>query len=492
MTAPEHVRIAIVGAGFSGLGAAIRLLQSGVDDFAIFEQASEIGGVWRDNRYPGCACDVPAALYSFSFAPNPSWSRKYAGQAEILAYLKRCAREYGVLPHVRFERAIHSAAWDDAARHWRLETPRGPVTADLLIGGMGALHEPKLPAIAGRERFAGPSFHSARWRPSDDVETIDGKRVAVIGTGASAIQIVPNIQPRVQSLTLFQRTAPWIVPRNDRAFRPWEQRLFASVPVAQRLLRTGIYLRNESFFVGFRRPPLMQLVQKPILEYLAYKVRDRELRAKLTPTFTLGCKRILVSDDYLPALTQPNVEVHTGGIREIVPEGIVDQQGELHDVDTIVYATGFEVTSPAFAPHVRGRDGRSLADVWQGSPTAYLGTTVSGFPNLFILTGPNTGLGHNSMVLMIEAQIEMILDAIRALDDMAGARPTLEPRPDVQARFVDAVDTAGAGTVWTAGGCDSWYLDDTGRNSTLWPWSTLAFMWRTRFDPADYIITSVA
>ena len=353
----------------------------------------------------------------------------------------------------------------------------------MIIAGTGALSEPIIPQLPGRERFAGKAFHSAHW---DHDHALAGRRVAVVGTGASAIQIIPNLQREVGKLLVFQRTPAWVVPRFDRAFGPRTQALFERLPISQKLLRASLYLRHESLLVGFRNPAIMRLVERRVLAYLAHVVRDPDLRERLTPHFRLGCKRVLVSSDYLPALTQPNVEVIASAVRELVPEGIVDAEGRTHEVDTIVFATGFRVTDQPFSEHVHGREGRTLAEVWRGSPQAYLGTTVAGFPNFFLLTGPNTGLGHSSMLLMIEAQLELVLGALRELD-RAGTR-TIEPKPEVQRRFVDEVQRGGAGTVWTAGGCQSWYLDETGRNSTLWPWSTYAYMRKAKFERDDYLL----
>jgi cation diffusion facilitator CzcD-associated flavoprotein CzcO len=479
--APRHLHVAIIGAGFSGLGAAIKLLEAGERDLLLFEAADEVGGVWRDNVYPGCGCDVESPLYSFSFAPNPRWSRMFSPQPEILAYLRELAAEFGVLPFVRFGHAIQAARWDAGERRWLLETSRGRFTADVLIAGMGALHEPVVPSLPGAERFAGRAFHSARWDRDCD---LTGKRVAVIGTGASAIQIVPKIQAQVAKLSLFQRTPPWVIPRRDRTFGPVEQRMFEALPLTQKLLRTGIYLRHEAVFVAFRNPKLMRLAERFALAYLAKTVPDPRLRERLRPSFTFGCKRVLLSDDYYPALTQANVELVTAGIREITPTGIVDAEGRAHELDVIIYATGFHVTDPPFAKFVHGRGGRTLAEAWSDGMSAYLGTTVAGFPNMFMLTGPNTGLGHNSMILMIETQLGLIVDALNQLPPGA----VLEPRAGVQARYTEELRRAGEGTVWTAGGCSSWYLDERGRNTTLWPWSTLAFMRRVSFDPQDYLI----
>jgi cation diffusion facilitator CzcD-associated flavoprotein CzcO len=478
----RHLHVAIVGAGFSGIGAAIKLLEAGERDFAVFEAADEVGGVWRDNTYPGCGCDVESPLYSFSFAPNPEWSRMFSPQPEILAYLRRVATDFGVRPFVRFGHAVSDARWDQGKRRWELETSRGRFTADVLIAGMGALHEPIIPEFPGAETFAGRIYHSARW---DRDDPLDGRRVAVIGTGASAIQIVPKLQARVGKLVLFQRTPPWVLPRRDRAFGRREQRLFKSLPVMQKLLRAGIYLRHEVFIVAFRNPWLMTVGERAALAYLARQVPDPVLRKKLEPSFTLGCKRVLLSDDYYPALTQPNVEVVTSGIRAITPTGIVDADGNSHALDTIVYATGFHVNDPPFADRVRGRGGRTLAEAWAGSPEAFLGTTIAGFPNLFLMTGPNTGLGHNSMIIMIEAQLELIMGALK---ELRGGGVSLEPRAAAQARWIEQVRRGNEGTVWLAGGCSSWYLDENGVNSTLWPWTTYAYARRASFDAQDYLI----
>ncbi|MFO7565736.1 MAG: NAD(P)/FAD-dependent oxidoreductase [Enhygromyxa sp.] len=478
----RHFHVVIVGAGFSGIGAAIKLLEAGERDFVVLEAADEVGGVWRDNIYPGCGCDVESPLYSFSFAPNPSWSRMFSPQPEILDYLRRVASDFGVRPFVRFNHQVGDASWDPNKRRWELETSQGRFTADVLIAGMGALHEPIVPELPGAESFAGRAYHSARW---DRDDPIDGRRIAVIGTGASAIQIVPKLQRRVAKLVLFQRTPAWVIPRRDRTFSPLEQRLFRTLPITQTLLRARIYARHEAVIVGFRNPWLMHLVERAVLRYLARQVRDPALREQLTPSFTLGCKRVLLSDDYYPALTQPNVELVTAGIRELTAAGIVDDSGELHELDTIVYATGFRVTDPPFAEHIRGRGGRTLAEVWAGSPEAFLGTTVAGFPNLFLMTGPNTGLGHNSMILMIESQLRLIM---AALEQLRGGGVSLEPRAAAQAAWIEEVRRGNEGTVWTAGGCSSWYLDEHGRNSTLWPWTTYAYGRRARFAADDYLI----
>ena len=483
-----HHHVVIVGTGFGGLGAAIRLRQAGVDDVVLLERADDVGGTWRDNTYPGCACDVQSHLYSFSFAPNPDWSRAFSPQPEIWDYLRRCARDFGVLPLVRFGTAVTGARWDDATRRWRVSTSRGDYTADVLVLATGPLSEPVTPELPGLATFAGPAFHSARW---DHAVPLAGKRVAVIGTGSSAAQFVPAIQPLVAALHVYQRTAPWVMPRRDRPLGARAKRLFRRVPAAQRLARGAIYAARELMVVTFRAPRLMRHAERVARWHLARAVADPALRAKLTPDYTMGCKRIIVSDDYLPALARPNVEVITERIAAVRERSIVDASGVDRATDVIVFGTGFRPTDPPLAPCVRGRDGRSLADVWEGSPRAHLGTTVSGFPNLFLLLGPNTGLGHNSVVLMIEAQLEHLVGAVQHLRATGAA--AVEPTAEAQAAWLADVERRIAGTVWTDGGCHSWYLDRTGRPSALWPDFTWRFRRRVaRFDPDEYLVRGFA
>jgi cation diffusion facilitator CzcD-associated flavoprotein CzcO len=481
--ATPDTQIAIIGSGFGGLGAAIRLRQRGFTDFLIFERASDVGGTWRDNTYPGCACDVQSHLYSFSFAPNPDWSRSYSPQPEIWEYLRRCARDFGVLPRVRFRHEVREAAWDERMQLWRIETSQGTYAARVLVLASGALSEPALPELPGMETFEGRAFHSARW---DHSYNLTGKRVAVVGTGASAVQFVPEIQPLVSKLYVFQRTPPWVMPRTDRALGPGERRLFRRFPAAQRAARYALYLLRELLVLGFRHVPLSKLVERLALRHLERSVPDAELRARLTPNYSIGCKRILVSNDYLPALTRPNVELVTCAVSEVRPHAVVGCDGVEREIDAIIYGTGFRVTDPPLAGHVRGRGGSTLEEVWAGSPRAHAGTTVAGFPNLFLLMGPNTGLGHTSVLIMLEAQIEHLLSALEHMRARGAA--AVEPRAEAQAAYVEEVQKRMTGTVWTAGGCASWYLDRTGRNSTLWPDSTRRFRRRiARLDPAEYV-----
>ncbi|MEH1130468.1 flavin-containing monooxygenase [Micromonospora sp. CPCC 206061] len=479
MATATHVRIAILGAGFGGIGAAIRLRQQGYDDFVILDRGDDVGGTWRDNTYPGCACDVPSHMYSFSFRPNPEWSRSFSPQPEIWEYLRRCVDEHGLERHLRLRHEVSSASWDG---QWVVETSGGTYRCDVLIVAAGPLTEPALPKLPGLETFAGEVFHSARWNHGYDLR---GRQVAVVGTGASAIQFVPEIAPVVERMHVFQRTPPWVLSRVDRPISRLERRLFRAVPPAQRLIRTAIYWAREAQGTGFLYPVVMRFGQGMARRHLRKSIADPALRAKLTPAYTMGCKRVLLSNTYYPALTRDNVELVTDAITEVRPDAVVTADGTARPVDTIIFGTGFHVTDAPVAQLIRGRGGRTLAETWGGSMRAYLGTTVTGFPNLFILLGPNTGLGHNSVVFMIEAQLNHILKALRHLDRHGIS--AIEPTPQAQQAFVSTVDRKMTGTVWLRGGCRSWYLDTNGRNSTIWPGYSWTFRMRTRrFDPADY------
>ncbi len=480
---PTAIPIAIIGTGFAGLAMAIRLKENGIEDFTLFERADELGGTWRDNSYPGCACDVESHLYSFSFAPNPAWSRMFSAQPEIWAYLKAVADRFGLRPHIRFGHEMKGLTWDAERSRWNLATSKGDFTADIVVSAVGALSEPAVPRLAGIDTFEGKVMHSARW---DHAYPLDGKRVAVVGTGASAIQFVPEIQPRVEKLVLFQRTPPWIVPRLDRRLKSWELALLARFPFLQKLWRLRIYLFREFLGLAFRRPKMMEKLKAIALRHMKRAIPDdAALRARLTPEYTIGCKRILISNNYYPALTRENVEVVTEGIREVRARSIVTADGKEREIDAIVFGTGFQVTDMPWGKYVRGKGGRLLDDTWKGSPHAFLGTTVPGFPNLFAILGPNTGLGHNSVVLMIESQVAHILKAIRYMRKKKAR--SLEAKEEAEARFLAEVEKRMHGTVWTSGGCKSWYLDRTGKNSTLWPGSVGSFRRRVRpFRPGDY------
>jgi cation diffusion facilitator CzcD-associated flavoprotein CzcO len=490
----EHHRAVIVGSGFAGLGAAIRLTQAGIEDFVVLERDSDVGGTWWANTYPGCQCDIPSHLYSFSFAPNPGWTRTYSLQPEILQYLRAVCSEHGIYPHIRFGREVKAADWDEQAKRWRIETgacgeagagddaDASELTADLLIVGPGPLSDPKLPALDGIESFEGAIFHSARW---DHEHSLLGERAAVIGTGASSIQFVPQIQPEVSELHVFQRTPPWILAHRDRPTTGLERALYRLLPPTQRIARGLVYLSRELFVFTLMHPRAGSLFERLARKHLHEQVPDPHLRAKLTPRYRIGCKRVLISNDYYPALQQPNVELVTDAITAVTPHGIVTADGREREVDTIILGTGFHVTDMPVAEWVRGREGRTLADVWQGSPQAFLGTTIAGFPNLFMLVGPNTGLGHNSIVFMIESQLNYMIECVAQLD-RNGAH-TFEVRAQVQQRFNEDLQRRLQGSVWTSGGCVSWYLDEHGRNSTIWPGFTWPFRERTRrFRSSDY------
>jgi len=461
---------------------AAALKRTGRHDFVVLERGPDIGGTWHWNTYPGCACDVPSHLYSFSFAPNPEWSQTYSPQPEIRAYLQRCADAFGLRAHLRLRQAMTSAAWDEDAQRWRIATDRGALRARVLVSGVGALTEPRLPDVPGLEGFPGPAFHCVQW--AHDVD-LSGRRVAAIGTGASAIQFVPAIQPRVGRLHVVQRTAPWVVPHSSRPITDLERRLYRALPALQRLVRGGVYAAREALALGFTKDPRLL----GVLETLARRHRERQvsdprLRELVTPAYAMGCKRILPSNHWYPALQEPNVELLVGGLREVRGSSIVTGDGEQREVDAIVFGTGFRVTDPPVARLVRGRGGHTLAEAWAGSMRAYLGTSVAGFPNLFLLLGPNTGLGHSSVVYMIESQIAHVLRALRAMDARGAA--VAEVRPAAQQRFVAFVDDRMRHTVWSTG-CTSWYIDGTGRNSTLWPDFTFRFRRRAaRFDPSAY------
>ncbi|MBB4688892.1 flavin-containing monooxygenase [Amycolatopsis jiangsuensis] len=465
--------VIVVGTGFSGLGMAIRLRKDRREDFVVLEKATDVGGTWRDNSYPGCACDIPSHMYSFSFEQNPGWSRAYSTQPEIWRYLREVAGKYDLRRFIRFGQEMTGARWDADENRWHVTTKSGDeFVAKALVSGVGALHRPQIPRLPGIERFAGRTFHSAEW---DDDFDLAGKRVAVIGTGASAVQFVPRIAPQVAELTLFQRTPPWIMPKADRAVPGWLRGLFRALPPAQRLYRDALYWTLEARAIGFNgHPGVMKLGQRLAKSNIDRAVKDPQLRAKLTPDYTMGCKRVLISNDYYPALARDNVEVVTEGVAEVREHSVVDAAGVEHEVDAIIYGTGFHVTDAFDNLEIIGREGRNLAKEWasEGMRT-HLGITVNGFPNLFFLLGPNTGLGHNSVVFMIEAQVAYIAQALRLAGDGA-----LDPRPEVQDRFNADVQRKLAKGIWTQGGCTSWYLDAKGVNRTIWP----GFTWRYWLD----------
>jgi len=480
----EVLDVVVIGAGFGGLGAGHALRKAGVDRFVILEAADAVGGTWRDNTYPGCACDIPSHLYSFSFAQNPQWSRSYPAQPEIEAYLERTTDDLALRPFVRFGCEVAELRWDDERALWRVLLADGSeLEARSVISATGGLSRPAMPDIAGLDRFAGTVFHSARWRHDHD---LTGERVGVIGTGASAIQFVPEIAPVAGHTTVFQRTAPWVLPRDDRPAPAWRQHLYAVVPFLQRLHRWRVYARQEMLALAFvgrgrARAAVSARVAEAGREHIAEHIADPELRATLTPTYEPGCKRLLIANDWYPALARNDVEVVSDRITEIVPEGVRTADGALHALDTLVLGTGFTATEFLAPVKVVGREGLELDEHWRSGAATHLGIAVSGFPNLFLLVGPGTTLGHNSIVFMIEAQLRWVM---AALGEGWRRGTALELRPEVeQAEYAEQQRRA-EGTVW-ASGCDSWYRSPDGRLDTIWPGTTIEYWWRTRrFDPA--------
>ncbi|HBN8631830.1 flavin-containing monooxygenase [Pseudomonas aeruginosa] len=477
------LRVLVVGAGFAGLGLAIRLRQAGIDDYLVLEKAADVGGCWRENRYPGAACDVPSHLYSFSFEPKADWSRKFAPQAEILDYLRHCADKYRLREKIRFHCEVEEARFDAGSGEWQVRCADGQtLRARALVCATGQLSRPLLPRLPGLERFQGPAFHSANW---DAEVELAGKRVAVIGTGASAIQFVPRIAPQVQRLSLFQRRAPYVIAKPDRTYADWERRLKARWPWLQRLDRGLKYLHHESRMLAFATfPALMKVMRLSFHRHLHRQIADPQLRARLVPDYPLGCKRILISNDYYPALARSNVELVDTGIREVTEDAVVGRDGRRHEVDAIIFGTGFAATEFLAPMRILGLDGRDLRQAWADGAEAYKGISVSGFPNLFILYGPNTNLGHNSIVYMLESQFPYVLGCLRQLQEQ-GLR-YLDVKPEVQRRFNLEVQQGLRHTVWERG-CDSWYKTAAGKNTNNWPGYTFVYRWRTRRpELADY------
>lgn len=475
---PRHpFFVAIIGAGFSGLGLGIRLRQAGIEDFVILEAADRIGGTWRDNVYPGCACDIPSPLYSFSFALSAEWSRAYPPQPEILAYLERRADEHALRSKIRLATRIARARWVEAEALWRLESSQGEVIwARVLVAATGPLRTPAIPTIPGLEDFAGPCMHTARWRPEVDLTE---KRVAVIGTGASAIQVIPKIAEIAERVVVVQRTPPWVLPRPDGPIPRWLRAGLRGLPGADRLLRWGVYAAQEAFGLAlYASPWLRRALEGLARRHLARQVPDPDLRASLTPSYALGCKRVLISSEYYPALSRPNVELLPSGLARVEAHRVVTASGEAREVDAIVLATGFQVTSFLAPLEVLGRGAVELSRAWSGGARAYLGLAIPRFPNFFLLLGPNTGLGHNSVIIMLEAQAGYVLKCLARMKQ-EGLR-SLEVRAEALRAFGEEMEAHSKRTVWRAGGCTSWYLDEEGRNVTLWPASTLAYRRRTR------------
>jgi cyclohexanone monooxygenase len=473
--------VLVIGAGFGGLGMAIALARAGEHDVLLLEKGDDVGGVWRENTYPGAACDVPSHLYSFSFEPNPHWTRTYSPQAEILAYLRHCASKYAVRDKIRFGCEVTAAAFDEASSLWRVawRDAQGRAHtghARALVSAVGLLSRPAMPAVPGLDTFDGPVFHSASWR--HDV-SLEGQRVAVIGTGASAIQFVPPVAREAARVTVFQRTPSHILPRADRAYTDRERRRFARWPGLMAAHRAFIYVTHDLRAVGFTRLRwMMDIVGgMPSRKLLRRQVPDAALRARLTPHYPVGCKRILISNDWLPTLSRPNVELVSDAIEAVTPTGVRVAGGREIGVDVIVLGTGFTASAFLAPMHVRGRGGRSLNDAWAQGAQAWLGISVPGFPNFFMIYGPNTNLGHNSIVFMLESQVAHVMRCLRKLRDERGA--TIEMTTAPFARYNARVQQRSQQTVFA--GCTSWYVDANGRHTVNWPGFTTTYRWLTRY-----------
>ncbi len=485
-TKPYDVDVAIFGSGFGGLCMGIKLKEAGIDNFVILEKDEMYGGTWRVNHYPGAACDVPSHLYSFSFAQNAKWTRKFPPQQELWAYTQQVVREFKLEPHIRLNTALVSADFDEHLGIWRVVTSKDSFTAKTVVAATGSLSRPSIPKFPGMESFAGKMFHSAYWEHDYDFK---GKRVAVIGTGASAIQFIPEIAPKVAHLDLYQRTPPWIMPRPDRKITPVEQWLLQHVKPMQWLYRFLTYLRYEMRLVAFTKLPVLnRLVRSAAVNNINQHIKDPVLRARLTPDYTPGCKRILLMNTYYPTLARENVKVVFDGIQEIRSNSIVGKDGVERPVDAIILGTGFDVQHALGEVEIHGRGGKNLREVGKDGLEAYKGCTVTGFPNFFMVTGPNTGLGHNSMIYMIESGVNYIVKGIKTILDEK--LTSVDVKPDVQRQYNSDIQSRFSGTVWTSG-CKSWYLTSTGKNNTLWPGFTWEYRHLTkRFDLASYDVAS--
>jgi cation diffusion facilitator CzcD-associated flavoprotein CzcO len=474
----------IVGAGFSGICMAIKLREAGMNNFIILERNASIGGTWYDNAYPGAACDVESHLYSFSFEPNAGWSRQFSPQQEILHYMEHCISKYDLAKHIRLNMTVTHAAFDEQDATWLIAIENGErLKAQSLITCSGGLSQPAYPAIKGIDTFQGKLFHSARWDKSYDLA---GKKVAVIGTGASAIQIVPAIISQVKALDLYQRTPPWIVPKPDKEISAFRRGMYKVLPFMRSLYRARLYWTHELMAIGFVvNPKVLKLGGKIVIRHLNKNIKDETLRKKLTPNYILGCKRILMSNDYYPALEQPHAHVVTAGIQQINQTGVLTTDGVQHPADAIIFATGFQAAEGVLRFEVKGKSGLDLNDAWHDGAEAYLGTSIAGFPNMYIVVGPNTGLGHSSMILMIEAQVHYIIEALKTIKQKNARYADLKPQ--VQKAFNEKLQLDLAKSVWQSGGCQSWYQMKNGKNVTLWPGFTFTFMKKTKhFEPDKY------
>jgi cation diffusion facilitator CzcD-associated flavoprotein CzcO len=478
--------VAVVGGGFGGVGAVVMLHRAGYDDVTVFERGERVGGVWQHNTYPGAACDVPSHLYEFSFEPNPRWSRRYAPQAEIQAYLEDVARRHGVLDRIRTGTEVTSASWDEERSRWVLETSAGSYEADVLVTACGQLSVPSVPPIPGLDSFEGPKFHTAQWDHGADLA---GKRVAMVGTGCSAVQVVPAIQPVVEKVDVYQRSPGWTIPKMDFAYSERAKRLFERFPVLQRLDRAAVFAFMEAGAAGMtgRRwmlGPFRAAGRRQITKAIA----DPQLRAKVTPSDEIGCKRIMLTDEWYPALTRPNVELVTERIAEVTANAIRTEDGVERPTDVLVLATGFKTHGFVAPMAITGAGGRTLAQEWAHVPRAYLGMSVPGFPNMFLLYGPNTNGGTGSVVYTIEAGVQHVISALGELERARAQR--IELRRETAEAFDRELRAALAGTVWHTG-CTSWYVDENGNDPNQWPWLWSAYRKRTeRIAPGAYELSA--
>ncbi|TQC44028.1 NAD(P)/FAD-dependent oxidoreductase [Rhodococcus sp. WS4] len=468
----RHMRAVVIGSGFSGIAAAVELSRHGIRDFVVLERANSVGGVWRDNTYPGAACDTPSHLYSFSYAPNTQWHHTFARGGQIQQYLENTADKFKLRPHLMFGQDLLEAVWEEPEQRWRVSTANLTVTADILVNAAGGLTKPAIPSIPGLQTFPGEIFHSAQW---DHTQPLAGKRVAVIGSGASAVQFVPEIQPVVESLTVFQRTPGWVLPRPDRRIGVFERAIRRLLPISSRFNRAAQWLSRDGvhFRMIVRDPITSRLITAVTRWHLRRQIKDPGLRAKLTPNFEVGCKRILLSNAWYPALAAKNVDVKASGLRETRGSTLVASDGTEVEADVIVFGTGFDVTPPPVSQLIHGRGGARLADVWNKSIDHYRATEVAGFPNLFNIGGPGVALGHGSLVVMLEAQADYLGLALTAMAEHDAK--TIEVTTDAQDAFMDTLRIDLGQTVWKLGGCSSWYLDDKGDATTMWPGTMLAF-----------------
>jgi cation diffusion facilitator CzcD-associated flavoprotein CzcO len=485
MSSQVDYEVVIIGTGFAGIGMAVKLQQAGIHSFKLIERSDEVGGTWRDNTYPGCECDVQSHLYSFSFEPKSDWSKKYSSWNEIRDYIIAVTDKHNLRKKIQFNTRLEGAEFDETSGTWQVKLSDGTKpSARFVITAVGPLSNPAIPEISGKETFKGPIFHSAKWDHSADLK---GKKIAVIGTGASSIQFVPRIAEHAEKVELFQRSAPWILPKPDRKIYGLEKALYKYIPGWRLAHRASLYWANEITLRGFLKEKsfIRSIAEWGATKHIHHHIKDEALRKKLTPNFQFGCKRALLSNEYYPALARDNVEVVDTGIERITTTGIIDKQGNAHDVDVIIWGTGFKVDEPLMGIDVTGINGQDLNAVWKNNGfESYYGTTVAGFPNAFILAGPNTGIGHTSLVVMIEAQYNYVMDAIQKIKQQE--IKYIDVKESVQTQFCQTMQDKMVGTAWTSG-CNSWYLSDSGKNFTIWPDYTYNYIRQTKLiNLADY------